>query len=224
VLKNLLIVFTLFLGLSSSAQEFGSNAKHAPEEEQTTASSDYLEDYKPTITENKGFKPDVSVSLGSSFGSWGPGYNTFNTWVMPEFTLPINKKFAVRAGIGYSNMFFSTPGNEGTIFQQNNAQFGHLYVSGIYRVNEKFTIAGTAFKSFEIAPPPQNTVNPRAIDFSNEGIMLNMDYKINDNMRINATFSYQKHNPYGNFMNPGGGFYGDPFAQPFGNPVFGPGF
>jgi hypothetical protein len=147
---------------------------------------------------------------------------------MPEFTLPINKKFAVRAGIGYSNMFYSTPGNEGSVFQQYNAQFGHVYVSGVYRVTERFTVAGTAFKTFEIAPPPENVVNPRAMDFSNEGIMLNMDYKINDNMRINATFSYQKYNAYGNFMNPGGfGGQPSPFggqASPFFNPGFGPGF
>jgi hypothetical protein len=219
-----LFLFLLTTGVAClHAQEFGSNAINAPMEK------NYDHEAQPTMVEKKqGFKPDVSVSLGSSFSSWAPGYNSFGTWVMPEFTFPVNKKFAIRAGIGYSNTFYSTPGNEGTIFSQNNAQFGHVYVSGMYRVNDKLTITGTAYKSFEIAPP-QNQVNPRAIDFSNEGIMMNLDYKVSENMRINATFSYQKYHPYGNFMNPGGGFYGQPSpfggqTSPFYNSGFGPGF
>lgn len=208
----LLIIFLTSNGMSG--QEFGSNAINAPLEQQTSGGMITGND------EKQGFKPDVSVTLGSTFSSWAPGFNTFGTWVMPEFTLPVSKKFAFRAGIGYSSMFYSSPGAERSLFTGNNAQFGHVYVSGLYRVNEKFTVTGTAYKSFMIQPP-QNEVNPRALDLSNEGVMLNLDYRINDHMRINAAFSYQKYNPYGGFFEPGG-FYGQP--SPFFNPAFGTGF
>ena len=208
----------LMLGLfSAGAQEFGSNAINAPFEE------------KPIVEQKKGFNPDidVSVSLGTTFSSFGPGYNMFGTYVMPEFTVPINKKFAIRAGIGYSNMFYSTPGNEGTLFEQNNMHYGSVYISGIYSVNEKLTIAGTAYKTFDLAARPEDQLNPRALDFSNEGIAVNVDYKISDNVRFNIGFSYQKQSGYGNMYNQGGygGFpmSGSPFNTGFGR-GFGPGF
>ena len=114
------------------AQEFGSNVKRPDE------------DPESIMVRKEGFKPDVAVTLGTSFSTFGPGYNMFGNWIMPEFTFPVNRKFAVRAGIGYTNMFYSTPGGEGNLFQQNNLQYGTVYVSGLYSVNSKVTIAGTA--------------------------------------------------------------------------------
>jgi hypothetical protein len=192
-----------------SAQEFGSNAISAPVEEQ------------PVVVKKQGFNPDVSVTLGSSFTSFGPGFNAFSTGIMPEFTFPVTKKFAVKAGIGYSTIFYSTPGNEGSVFGQNSTQYGHVYVSGLYQLNEKVTIAGTAYKTFDLAPQPQNQVNPRALDFSNEGIAVNLDYKVNENVSFNVGFSYQKYNSYGNFYNTGGM---NGFGSPVGISPFGPSF
>ena len=120
-------------------------------------------------------------------------------------------------------MFYSLPGGEGSMFSQNNVQYGHISVSGLYRVNEKLTIAGTAYKTFDLAPK-KNQINPRALDFSNEGVMINLDYKVSDHVRINASFSYQKQSPYyyynnGGFMNNG---FGNP--SPFYHNGFGPSF
>lgn len=193
-----------------NAQEFGSNTINSPIEEQ------------PIVAKKQGFNPDFSVTLGSSFTSFAPGASAFGTYVMPEFTFPVTKKFAVRAGIGFSNTFYTTPENEGTIFGQNNTQYGHVYVSGLYQLNEKVTIAGTAYKTFDLAPQNPNQVNPRALDFSNEGIAVNVDYKVSENVRFNVGVSYQKYNSYGNFYNPGGfnlnqsPFNNSGFASPFG--------
>jgi len=203
VFLTLLIIFA-FSGVQ--AQEFGSNVINAP-----------VSKGQPVI--NQQFKPDVSFTLGTSFSSFGPGFNTFGTFVMPEITFPVSEKFAIRTSIGYSNTFYTTPGAEGSLFSQNNVQYGYLSVSGLYRVNEKLTIGGTAFKTFDLAPR-KDQVNPRAIDFSNEGIMLNLDYKISDHVRINAAFSYQKRSPYyyynnGGFMNNSSPFYHNGFAPYF---------
>ena len=218
----LLVGVLSFVGMIG--QEFGSNVKSIPIQDSASESL-YFNESRPGFTEQKGFKPDVSVSLGSSFSSFGPGYNMFGNWIMPEFTMPVSKKFAVRAGFGYSNMFYSTPSGEGSMFQQNNLQYGTVYVSGIYSVNTKVTISGTAYKTFNLEPPTTNTVNPRALDFSNEGIMINLDYKVSDNVRFNVGVSYQRRNSYDYLIGPGG-FYGypSPFSTPgFGSP-YGPGF
>ena len=205
-------IIILLLGfISLSAQEFGSNAINAPVEE------------TPIVVEKKGFNPniDVSVSLGTSFSSFGPGMNMFGTYVMPEFTIPVSKKFAVKAGIGYSTIFYSSPGNEGNLFSQNNAQYGHIYVTGIYQVNEKLTISGTAYKTFDLATRPEDQFNPHAFDFRNEGVNVNIDYKVSDRVRFNIGVSYQKQSPY-NYMNNPGGF--NNFGSPFNNHGFGSGF
>ncbi len=203
--KWILAFLVIFFFSGVRAQEFGSNVINAPVKKQ------------PVIHQQ--FKPDVSFTLGTSFSSFGPGFNAFGTYVMPEITFPVSEKFAIRTSIGYANMFYSTPGAEGSLFSQNNIQYGYVSVSGLYRVNEKFTIAGTAFKTFDLAPK-RNQVNPRAVDFSNEGIMLNLDYKISEHVRINAAFSYQKRNPYYYYNN--GGFMNT--SSPFYNSGFGPSF
>lgn len=212
-IKYLLLLCFITCFMWMNAQEFGSNAINAPVEQE------------PIVVAKKGFNPDVSVTVGSSFSSFGPGFNSFGTFIMPQFTFPVTEKFAVKAGIGFSNIFYSTPGNEGTIFSQNNAQYGQVYVSGLYQLNEKVTISGTAYKTFDLAPQNPNQPNPRALDFSNEGIAVNLDYKVNDHVSFNVGVSYQKYNSYGNFYNPGGfNMNPSPFYNPgFGSP-FGPGF
>ncbi len=208
-MRKIIIIYILLLGFSVSlvqSQEFGSNVVGVEKE-------------KPTNLENT-FKPDISVSLGTSFSSFGPGFNTFGTYIMPEITMPLSKKFSVRAGIGYSTMFVSTPESTGSIFGQNNLQYGTVYVSGLYHVNPKLTIAGTAFKTFDLAPQ-NNEINPQSLDFSNEGFIIDVEYKVTENFRINAGFSYQKQNPYNYYYNPGG-FNMHP--SPFRNNGFGSGF
>lgn len=205
-IHNILVIAAFFLALNIHGQQFGSNVIG-------------VEKGSAVSLENT-FKPDVSVTLGTSFTSFGEGFNAFGTYIMPEVTMPVSKKFSIRAGLGYSSMFISTPENTGSIFGQNNVQYGTVYVSGLYQVNPKLSIAGTAFKTFDVAPK-NNEISPRALDFSNEGLMIDVEYKVSDQFRINAGFSYQKRNPYNYFYNPGG-FNMHP--SPFQNTGFGSGF
>lgn len=212
-MRKIIIIYILLLGFSVSlvqSQEFGSNVVGV-EKENTTS------------LENT-FKPDISVSLGTSFSSFGPGFNIFGTYIMPEITMPLSKKFSFRAGIGYSTMFVNTSEGTGSIFGQNNLQYGTVYVSGLYHVNPKLTIAGTAFKTFDLAPQ-NNEINPQSLDFSNEGFIIDVEYKVTENFRINAGFSYQKQNPYNYYYNPGGfNMHPTPFGQSGFGAGFGPGF
>jgi hypothetical protein len=159
----------------------------------------------------KGFDPKVNLSVGSYFSSYGFGYNTFGTYVMPEITLPVNKNFAVRAGFGYTSLF-TNYGSEGSVFNNSPQHYGTVYVEGIYKVNEKITVSAAGYKTFNLQPLPQKEkINPRALDMSNEGVNVNINYKVNDRFQINAGFSYDKgyYNPYNMFGTPGimnGGF------------------
>lgn len=176
-----IILLALLIGgiAKLNAQEFGSNVKQ--------------EDKVTLQTEQHGFKPDVRVSLGTSFSTFGPGFNTFGTYIAPEISFPVYKKFSMQVGLGYSSLFFGQSGE--SMFGTNPSQYGSLYVSGTYQINEKLTIRGTGYKTFLLNPTPQEeTVNPGAMDFSNQGLILDIDYKVSEHFRINASFEYRKQN------------------------------
>lgn len=204
----LVLSFSLILLNFASAQEseFGKDAKQT---EQTVS-----QPLQPK------FSPDISVSLGTTFSSFSPGYNSFGTFIAPEISFPVSNRFAVTAGIGYSSIFYNSPGE--SFINNRPSQYGSIYLSGSYKMTEKFTISGTGYKTFLLNPSkPPDENNIHTMDYSNQGIILNMDYKVSDKFRINASFQIHQQNdsPY-NYMYPQqmGGF------SPFNNHGFYPGF
>lgn len=173
---------------------------------------------------NKGFTPQVNVSLGSSFGSFAPGITSFGAYFMPEMSLPVTKRFSVSAGVGYTSLFTGFT-NEGSMFSNAPQQYGSVYVKGIYQLNEKVTISAMGYKTFNLQQTPHTEkLNPHALDMSNQGVMIHLNYKVNDKVQINASFSYDKrnYNPY--YFNRGmnsSGFYNPAVGSGFGNSYFG---
>jgi len=164
------------------------------------------------------FKPRVNVSLGSSFSSFGSGYNAFGTYIAPEISMPVSKKFSVSFGMGYSNMFYNAPTESG--FGSTNRSYGNLFVSGTYRVNEKLTIRGTAYKTFLLNPTPAsplNPINPQFLDFSSQGVIFDAEYKVSERFRIGVSIEYREQN-YPSFFdfnrNGINNFGGSPFKTP----------
>jgi len=210
-------MLVVFLSSASVfAQEFGSNRKTN-------------ENVSLQQTENQeGFKPDVKVSLGTSFTSFTPGFNSFGTYIAPEISMPVSKKVDVSFGMAYSSMFYSRPGESG-FGSPNN--YGSIFVSGTYHVNEKISIRGTGYKTFLLNPSnfSENNNNYSYFDFSNQGAILDLEYRVTDNFRINASFHYREQNyPDYYFGSPMNGF-GSPntFNNGFGGngfSGFGPGF
>lgn len=174
----------------------------------------------------QGFTPDVSVSLGTSFASFGPGYNSFGTFIAPDIRFPVSNRFAISAGIGYSSIFYNAPGDH--LFHKQPMQYGSIYLSGSYKMNEKLTISGTGYKTFLLNPPGPLDENQHSFDNSYQGVILNLDYKVTESFRINASFQFHQQNgaPYNNMYpdynlspyNNMGGF------SPFNNHGFYPGF
>jgi len=183
------------------AQSFGQNQKNMPGPAKT------------------GIKPQVHLSLGTSFTTFYPGLSGFSSWVAPEISMPVGKKWTLTAGMAYSN-FVMSGAPEIAGFGQTVQNYGTVYVQGRYQVNDKLSITAAGYKSFNLAPQrPQQKVNPRAIDFSNSGAMVNINYKVNDHFHINAAFSMQQRHynpfmPYG-YGDYNSGFYGSPFPPYF---------
>ncbi|MCF6170942.1 MAG: hypothetical protein L3J31_04490 [Bacteroidales bacterium] len=212
----IITAFILFGTLLSAslgyAQTFGDNVK-----------TDKGEETEISLPAQQGFTPDVRVTMGTSFSSFGPGLNSFGTFIAPEISMPVTRKFSMQLGLGYSSMFYSVPGE--TVFSGNALQYGSVFVSGTYQVNEKLTVRGTGYKTFMLnQAPPGETANPFATDFSNQGVVLDVDYKVTEKFRIAVSFEYREQNspsfyPYSpNGMNT---YSGSPFRR---NPAFGRGF
>ncbi len=177
------------------------------------------------MTQNtSGFNtPKVSVSVSSSFTSFGYGTNAFSTTVMPSFSQQITEKFNITAGVGYSTLFIN---NEGSVFNNTPDSYGHLFVSGSYQLSDKLTLHGTGYGTFLLnnASPViegQNYQN----NFSNKGVIMDLEYEVTDGFRINVGFEYHEQNqPFypGNsmFMNNrgmgGAVFGGSPFSTGYG--------
>ena len=172
--------------------------------------------------------PKVNVALGTSYMNYGQG-GAFNTYVAPSVSLPVTDRFSMSVGIGYSSMFFNSPSESGG---QNSAMsYGSLFVSGSYQVNDKLWISGTAYKTFSLSPPAQgSSLNQQYFDFSNQGIRMDAEYKVNDKFRIGVSVEYREQNCPSYFQNGFNNFGGSPFGgssfggSSFGGSSFGTGF
>ncbi len=167
-------------------------------------------------TTNKGFqkgtKPQVSVSLSTAFNSYGYGLNGLSTSVMPKVSFPISERFAITAGIGYSSLFMNN--NSGSVFNSAPTSYGHIFVSGDYLLTDKITLRGTAYKTFQVGQQQMdmgNDIRSPYYDFSSQGVIMDVEYKVNDNFRINVGFEYreQKYPLYGPGFHPGMSSFGN---------------
>lgn len=170
------------------------------------------------------FKPNVNVSLGTSFSTFGAGNNAFGTYIAPEISMPVSKKFSVSFGMGYSNMFYNSPAESG--FQRNSSSYGNLFVSGTYQVNEKLIVRGTAYKTFLLNPTPTSTIkpiNPQLIDFSSQGVIFDAEYKVSEHFKVGVSIEYREQNypSFYDFNRNGINNFG---GKPFSTPSFGRGF
>ena len=164
-------------------------------------------------------KPELSVSLTSSFTAFAPGYTAFGTTIMPQVTLPVSNKFRLSTGIGYSTLFMNA--DNGSVFSSSPSGYGHVFISGTYDVNEKISLRGTGYKTFNLSQstPFNNDNNSSGYDFSSQGVIVDVEYRVTDNFRINVGFEYreqntpmynpngfQQNNPHINTMSPIQGF------------------
>jgi hypothetical protein len=194
-------IFTLFLSLFLLTGSYNLHAQavvHGDYQQKDSVA--YVQDIDGTsflkpIGQQELFKPHVNVSLGSSFSSFGQGNNAFGTYIAPEISMPVSKKFSVTFGMGYANMFYNSTVESG--FGSTNRSYGNLFVSGTYQVNEKLIIRGTAYKTFLLNPAPTSTIkplNPQFIDFSSQGVIFDAEYKISERFKVGVSIEYREQN------------------------------
>ena len=139
-------------------------------------------------------KPMVSVGVMAGFTSFGPGYNSFSTTIAPRITFPVNERFSLSTGVGYTSLFMNQP----SPFSGGPSSYGHLFVSGDYLLSEKVKIRGTAYSTFNLTQNPATESSETPFyDFSSKGFAVDVEYKVNERFRINVGVEYRDQNyPY----------------------------
>ena len=188
-----------------------------------------------SITPSQSFEEEPIIDQGSQkncsnpmsvfhwellFQLFGSGHNAFGTYIAPEISMPVSKKFSVSFGMGYSNMFFNSPVESG--FQGNSRSYGNLFVSGTYQVNEKLIVRGTAYKTFMLNPPSAiKQINPQYIDFSSQGVIFDAEYNVSEHFKVGVSIEYREQN-YPSFYDFNRSGINN--LSPFQSPSFGRGF
>ena len=164
-----------------------------------------------------------SLNIGSEFSSVAGFGSALTTWVSPGISYGITPRIRLGGGftVATTNYFGARPwfGTEENNVSNGNFTTATLYVNGLWAVNDRLTIFGSAFKQIPITkdPLPYNPFN-RTSQKGAQGVDFNIGYKIGDNFYFQAGFRYSEGiNPwYRNsiFNDP---FNTNPALSPFGN-------
>ncbi len=163
---------------------------------------------------------NVQLETGMSVGNNFAGNTAFSSFIKPTISFQPEKRLNIQASFGYlqgfNHSFLYYNGEQNSLqITQTDVVLGSVAVSGNYVVNPKLMLSGTVWKQFDMQPPADQ-LNPRALNFEADGIVVGMQYNINDKMQINASFGYSRGNtPYRSSFN---NYWGSP--SPF-MPSFG---
>jgi len=166
-------------------------------------------------------KMDYHIQVGSQFStsSFGSGFSTFIT---PTVSYGLSKRFSISGGVSIVNTtlsgkYYNPYSTEQPSSFNGNFTTATVFVSGQYLLNDRITITGSAYKQFDVmgnVPGYYGSGNNGA-----QGAYLNVNYKIANNVHLEAGFGYSRgynsSNPYSMFGN-------DPFNNSFGDPFYRP--
>jgi len=203
-LRNLLLSLLIISGISANAQYF--NYGYNP----YTGSAAGLSTPLATFTPAK-----FNLQTGASFSSGFGGGSLFNTYLAPSFSQDLGKKFTLSAGAVINNTTF----NNTAVFNQDgqlapvsgNLTTFTLYASGSYKVNDKLTLSGSAFKT--INPAFNARLNPENIRMEAQGMSFGIGYQVGENVHIGAEIRMQQGS--GNLYSPYGNSFGSPYQSGF---------
>ncbi len=197
--KNILVliaVCTLSMNYNVHAQTFGSNVLDISKPDSNNKTAGFA---KTKVVP----KPSVKLNLGTSFSAYGNGNSTFGTYIAPELSMPISKKIDLSFGMAYSTTNITGPMASG--FSNISANYGGIYVSGTYHLNEKLSIRATGYKTFLLNPSNFNAENQdNYLDFSGQGAILDLQYNVSEHFSISAGFRYSEQKKPNYFSDPFG--------------------
>ncbi len=174
-------------------------------------------DYQPAVTSSvSGFsthKFNTVVRMGSQFSS-ARGYGSgFSTFIIPEISYGLTKRFSLSGGIGYINTTYTgvRPNFLSEEKVNDNFSMGLVYLSGRYLLNDRVIVTGSAYKMFDLSG---NSLNHPYRNQEGQGFNLNVDYKIAEGVHLQAGFGY--HEQASPFRSPASSlFSSDPFSNDF---------
>ncbi len=136
----------------------------------------------------------TDFSYSKLFG-YGQGVN-FGIYGSHAFS----QRFVLSAGsfIGFSR-FSQIPSGLAFENSENPSGFNTAYISvyakGDYFVTPRLTLTGVAFKEF--SPYGTQNINPMFMNYNREGMSLQFNYKLFENVHVGAQFNYiRNENPY----------------------------
>lgn len=175
-----------------------------------TDSSDYFDSsiLKQPIKTNGHW----GINAGGFAGSMN-GNSYYGSFLSPNYTYDLTKKFSVQGGIMFSNV--NTPGfttNEGYQILPKSFNTSIIYAQGIYKVNEKVFLTGGAYTSLQ--PSSHNSLN-KAYTNDIKGGKLGIGYNISESSSIYLEMQFNRgRSPFNTFGNP----YSNQFnTSPFGH-------
>lgn len=153
---------------------------------------------------------NFNLVTGMRFGTLGSG-GYMESFLSPSLIMPLNKQLSISAGISYSNTQYNNVSmlNPSGEFERYSGSLNTItmYASGLYRINEKLTFTGSAYKT--VNPALNSRLNPSALRMEAQGFSVGVGYQLNDKTFIGAEIRYQESNS--NILNP----FGDPYYDSF---------
>ena len=158
-------------------------------------------------------KPDYKLQMGTMFTS-SNGYGSgLSTYISPELGYSVSSRFRITAGISVisTSLFGIVPyyswNNETKV--DGNFVTAMVYLNGRYKLTERLSLNGAAYKQFNLFSDP--AVTPYSSQNNIQGFNMAVDYKAAENFHIQAGFGYSKgYSP----------FYNDPFGNPYRRSLF----
>lgn len=149
----------------------------------------------------------IRMEIGAGFGTGFQNSTFTNTFVSPQFFYNVSPKLSLNGGmiLGRNNFYNSSSELVDYFPATGNFTYTYLYGEGQYQINDKLTIGGMLYRESNLQNYPE--INPRALNFENQGIMMEFQYIINENFSIGGGFGVSNGNsPYFNerrmFSNP----------------------
>lgn len=167
--------------------------------------------------------PHFGLEVGTAFGTTGKSANMFSHSLAPSFTWDFSKDFQIITGTIFSTTRFSGLPVQTSHIGGNQALFGHdggrmhsstFYAFGVYHVNPRLSVTGgTWFEQSHYNMHDSFLNNQLDMQQNPRGMMLGLDYRLNENVRfgveVSASTGYSPFYPmsfqqspfHGNFHN-----------------------
>lgn len=184
--RSSIILLLFLLTYWLNAQEFKVNKENADSSTLYEPAFDKQEMLR--YLQNK--KLHLNLEVGTMFGTTFGNGNYFATYVAPQINYQLTPRFNLKMGIQLVNNF---GGNfaEGTSY---NHPWGYpmyyptsmVYLGGDYKLNEKLTLSGTAYKQVNLF----NFENQPGYSNDLKGVIMGVDYKIGENTWIRGQVEF----------------------------------